>query len=93
MTALVPTLETIVQAVWSNARTTTLSPACRKHQELRGRLRAAMQAYLERAQSLDANLQGDEFERSYQAAHRARAAFNRIRQRLNAHIARHGCVC
>jgi len=51
-----------------------------------------MQDYLERAQSLEANLQDDEYERTFQAARHARMAFNQARQRLYAHIARHRCA-
>ena len=92
MTALVPTLETIVQAVWPSTIRRMPSLACWKHQELREQLQAAMQDYLERAQSLEANLQDDEYERTFQAARQARMAFNQARQRLYAHIARHRCT-
>jgi uncharacterized membrane protein len=85
-------LETIVQAVWPHARTTAPSATCWKHQELRKQFHAATRAYIEGAKSLDAKLQGDDFERAYHAAHQARLAFNRTRDRLHAHVARHGCT-
>jgi len=70
----------------------TLGHACEEYRELKERLDAAKQEYIEGARLLSGSVDGLEFEQAYQIAEHGKLAFVNARENLEKHITDHGCV-
>jgi len=66
------------------------SQSCREREILEGRHQADFRIYLDAVGRLERSL-GEEFDRAYRYAERARIAFEESRLALHDHIAAHGC--
>ena len=69
---------------------TQAAPKCRQHEILWGRLQADTKVYAEVTRRLE-SCKPEDFEQTYRAAESARRAFLKARERLNIHLALHGC--
>jgi hypothetical protein len=64
---------------------------CQAREILRTRLRADLRIYSDAVAALQKQI-GKEFEMAHHQAERARLAYEAARERLNEHIASHGCA-
>jgi hypothetical protein len=64
--------------------------SCMERDILRGRYRADLRVYIDAASRLEKASQED-FDIIYDEAERARTAWEQARERLNTHLAEHGC--
>jgi len=70
----------------------TPAPSCIDYRKLKDLHDAARRVYIEGAKVLEGAPQGQEFESAYQTAENAMVAFVSAREKLEKHIADHGCV-
>jgi hypothetical protein len=63
---------------------------CKEHEILYGRFRADLRVYVDVTRRLE-SCKPEQFKETYAAAESARAAFQRARETLDAHVIVHGC--
>lgn len=68
----------------------SIARLCKERDILEGRHRADLRIYLDAVGRLERSL-GEEFERAYRYAERARLAYEEARITLSEHIEAHGC--
>ena len=65
--------------------------SCKARAILQSRLRADLKVYADAIRALQQSL-GKDFEKAHQRAERARRAYEAAREKLNQHVATHGCA-
>ena len=70
---------------------TAEAPSCAAREILKARLRADLKVYADAVDTLQRNI-GKDFEKAHQRVERARRAYDTARDKLNRHIASHGCA-
>lgn len=66
------------------------APSCKDREMLKDRLRADMKVYADAVGTLERSV-GKSFEKAHQKAEHARLAFQAAREKLQKHMASHGC--